>query len=417
MRILIAGQTFYKKNNGQAVFTIHLAEGLARNGHDVLVVAPSEKARPYRKFHQRLTIQTVPTIPLNDNLNITGFSQKIVAQAIAKFRPEIIHLQDHYFLCRTVLKVAQQNNILTVGSNHFLPENLTCNMSIPNALRQPIQQWMWQNMLAVFNQLHAVTTPTETAVRILRQQNIHLPVHAIRAISCGVNLQRFKPRPELDRAEIRRGYGLNPAKTLFLFVGRVDKEKGLDVLMKAINTLNRSDIQLAIAGRSSYLNILQTLQRNLALQEHVVFTGFIPDEDLPLLLNSADIFAMPSGAELQSIATLEAMSSGLPILAANARALPELVGHKENGYLFKLNSVSDAARGLAFLADNKHLWPQMRTVSLAKADSHSLANTIRHYTNLYKNLIASPDATFIEMVPARHRITPRAAPVTSKSVV
>jgi glycosyltransferase involved in cell wall biosynthesis len=314
---------------------------------------------------------------------------------MAEFQPEVVHIQDHYLLCRTVLDIAQQNNIITVGSNHFLPENLTYNMRVPAPLRETVHHLMWKNMLSVFNRLHAVTTPTETAVRILRQQDIRLPIQALQAISCGVNPQRFKPRPKLDRAEIRRRYGLDPAKTLFLFVGRVDREKGLDVLMKAIDKLNRTDIQLAIAGRSSYLNVLRTLRRNLALQEHVVFTGFIPDDDLPLLLNSADTFAMPSGAELQSIATLEAMSSGLPVLAANARALPELVAHKENGYLFELNNVSDAAHGIAFLADNKRAWPQMRAASLAKANIHSLPNTIQRYTNLYERLSAFPHAAAV----------------------
>lgn len=389
MRILIAGQTFYKKNNGQAVFTIHLAEGLAQAGHEVLVLAPSEKARSYSKKHNGLTLQTVPTIPFNDNVNVTGFSAGVIEKTITRFEPDVVHLQDHYFLCRTTLEAAHRHNILTVGTNHFLPENLTYNLRIPGWGRQPVHYLMWKNMLSVFNRLHAVTTPTETAVRILRRQDIHVP---IQAISCGVDISRFKPRPTLNRAKVRRRYGLDPHKTLFLFVGRIDREKGLDVLMKAMDSLKRDDIQLAIAGRSSYMNTLRTLRRNLSLQDHVVFTGFVPEADLPLLINSADIFAMPSGAELQSIATLEAMSSGLPVLAANARALPELVSHQQNGYLFKLDSVSDAAHGIACLVDNQPQWPQMRAASLETANIHSLPNTIRRYADLYQELLAFPHA-------------------------
>ncbi|MBN1992512.1 MAG: glycosyltransferase [Anaerolineae bacterium] len=389
MRILIAGQTFYKRNNGQAVFTINLAEGLAQVGHEVLVVAPSERGRPYAKKHNGLTIQTVPTLPFNDNVNVSGFSDGIVERTVVDFKPDLIHIQDHYFICRSVLKTARKYDIPRMGTNHFLPENLTDNFRIPAWASQPIHRLLWQNMLAVFNTLHAATTPTETAVRILRQQQINVPVQAI---SCGVDQARFKPRPNLNRAEIRRRYGLHPAKTLFIFVGRVDREKGLDVLMEAIKRLNRHNIQLAVAGRSSYLNTLQTLRRNLSLQQDVVFTGFIPGDDLPLLLNSADIFAMPSGAELQSIATLEAMSSGLPVLAANARALPELVEHKVNGYLFQLGSISDAAHGLAMLADAKAQWPQMRAASLARAQAHSLPITVQCYAGLYQNLLTYPYA-------------------------
>jgi len=285
-----------------------------------------------------------------------------------------------------VLRAGRLYKIPLVGTNHFLPENLTYNLRIPTWLRPPVHRLLWQNMLEVFNTLHAVTTPTETAVCILRQQQIQAP---IQAISCGVDQTRFKPRPEINRPEMRLRYGLDPAKTLFIYVGRVDREKGLDVLMQAFKTLQRDDIQLAIVGQSSsYLNALSSLRQHLSLQHQVIFTGFVSSEDLPPLLNSADIFVMPSGAELQSIATLEAMSSGLPVLAADARALPELVEHNVNGYLFAVDNVTDAARGIAALADNQDQWARMGAASLVTVRAHSLPNTIQRYTSLYKNLQA-----------------------------
>jgi 1,2-diacylglycerol 3-alpha-glucosyltransferase len=388
MRILIAGQTFYKKNNGQGVFTINLAEGLAHTGHEVLLIIPSAQGRPYRQNQPGLTIQTVPTLPFNDKVNITAFSQSIINQAVAQFRPQLVHIQDHYFISRAVLQAARRQQIVQVGTNHFLPENLTYNLRIPGWFRKPVNRWLWQTMLDVFNTLHAVTTPTETAVRILRQQRLQSPVQAI---SCGVDQSRFKPRPGLHRAEIRRRYNLDPAKTLFMYVGRIDREKGLDVLLHALHTLRRDDLQLAIVGQpSGYMADLSALSQRLAVHNQVIFTGFVPSDDLPLLLNSADIFAMPSGAELQSIATLEAMSSGLPVLAARARALPELVEPHVNGYLFELNNAADAARGLAALADKRAEWASMGATSLAKAGLHSLANTIQRYANFYQTMLAYP---------------------------
>ena len=406
MRILITGQTFYKRNNGQGVFTINLAEGLAQAGHQVLLVIPSEQGQPYRKKQHGLTIQTVPTLVITDKVNVTGFAQKIVNQTVADFQPQIIHIQDHYFLSRAVLQAGRQHQILQMGTNHFLPENLTYNFRIPKKLMQPIHQLLWQNMLEVYNTLHAVTTPSETAVRILRQQQLQAPVQAI---SCGVDQTRFKPRPELNRADIRRRYGLDPARTLFIYVGRIDREKGLEGLMRALKTLRRDDIQLAIVGqKSNYLHALLTLRQHLSLEQQVIFTGFVPSKDLPLLLNSADIFVMPSGAELQSIATLEAMSSGLPVLAANARALPELVEHQVNGYLFELDNVVEAASGLAALADNRRHWASMSVAGLEKVRQHSLPNTIQRYANLYQNLQAYPYTVKVQSAQAARPTEPQA---------
>ncbi len=63
MKILLAGQAFYHPNNGQAVFTINLAEGLAESGHSVMVLAPSETGHAYQWQQQGVTLQTVPALP------------------------------------------------------------------------------------------------------------------------------------------------------------------------------------------------------------------------------------------------------------------------------------------------------------------------------------------------------------------
>ena len=101
---------------------------------------------------------------------------------------------------------------------------------------------------------------------------------------------------------------------------------------------------------------LKDLVNRLQLEDQVRFTDFVPASDLPGLLNSVEYFAMPSEAELLSIASLEAMASGLPILAARARALPELVTDGLNGYLFNPGDAADAARCMEMLVDHPENW-------------------------------------------------------------
>lgn len=383
MRIVLAGQTFYKKSNGQAVFTINLAEGLAQAGHQVLVLCPTESSRPTRTVHHNLTIQTVPTLPLGHNVNITALARRIVNAAVADMQPDVIHLQDHYFLSRTVLRVTPAPHIVRIGTNHFLPENLTDNLGVPASIKPYLHKILWQSMLQVFNRLHFVTTPTTTAVEILRRQKLVVP---LQAISCGVDRRRFKPRPYLDPDRIRQRYGLDTARTTLLYVGRIDREKGLACLVKAIAALPTANIQLALVGRGTFMKGLQALSRQLALSNRIIFAGYVSNQDLPLLFNSADIFVMPSQAELQSIATLEAMSSGLPVLAANARALPELIKNGINGYLFDPNNPDHLVSQLNEMVSSPRLWPIMGHRNLALAGEHSLPQTISHYVNLYADL-------------------------------
>jgi len=123
------------------------------------------------------------------------------------------------------------------------------------------------------------------------------------------------------------------------------------------------------------------------LGQRVKFIGFVPDEDLSALYNSTDIFVMPSTAELQSIATLEAMACGKPVLCANAQALPELVTNGLNGYLFTPNDPADAAHRIDQLMIEHSRWAAMGQASIAIATHHSLTHTIRHYEELYTSLL------------------------------
>jgi 1,2-diacylglycerol 3-alpha-glucosyltransferase len=393
MRLVIATQTYDLHINGQGVFAVHLAEGLARAGHEVLVLAPSDRLRAYRRVQNGVQIQFVTAIPLGPmapNVHVTPLPGPVVHGALDDFRPQVVHVQDHYPLCRSVVHAAVERDLPLVATNHFLPENMVDEVSLFRLFPEVISPVLWKTVLDVFNQADVVTSPTETAAEILRQQDLRVPVQAI---SNGVDLQRFYPYPRAECTAMRQQYDLDPERIVLLFVGRIQGEKRLDVLIHALQRLDRADehrddVQLAIAGRGAQRKELEEMARDLVTERGVVFVGFVPDEDLPCLLNSADIFAMPSDAELQSIATLEAMAAGRPILAANARALPELVRDGVNGYLFEHGNAEEAARCLVELIDHRDDWPAMGAASREIALEHDLAKTIRRYEELYRTLLS-----------------------------
>ena len=139
----------------------------------------------------------------------------------------------------------------------------------------------------------------------------------------------------------------------------------------------------------------------LGLEGRVKFIGFVQPEDLPILYNSADIFAMPSPEELQSIATLEAMACGKPILAADARALPELVQTDINGYLFKSNDPKDAAKGIEDLMNARDKWKEMGEVGVERAQFHSLENSMKYYEEHYRMIFEGIHIKSRQVAPSR----------------
>jgi 1,2-diacylglycerol 3-alpha-glucosyltransferase len=384
----MTAQSYRPPLNGEAVFAIRLAEGLAAAGHEVTVAAPSRVTWPERTVENGVEVCGLfaPSLgPIAPHVHVTPLPRLGAGPIIDEIQPEVVHVQDHYPLCRAMVTAARARGLPVVGSNHFVPGNMIPLM--PRIVRlkpEWVERALWYTVLSMLNRVDLVTTPTETAASILGHQEIHVPV---RAISCGVDLDRFQPEPSVDRRTLRLRYGFDPERTLFLYVGRVDRDKGLDVLIDALAELRRDDVQVGIAGHGGELKALQRKVRRLGLDGSVAFGGYVPDADLPALLNSADVFVMPSEVELQSIATLEAMGTGRPVLAADAQALPELVHDGSNGYVFRPGDAQDAARCIAELADHPEQWEDMGCASLEIVSAHRFEHTLCQYEAVYRSVL------------------------------
>lgn len=403
MRILIAGVTYYPAPNGQARATVNLAEGLVRLGHEVMMVLPSDRKSAYAEERNGVQMRGLKSVNLklwHPDAYYSPFPNKSIRTLFDEFHPDIVHIEDHYPLTRYVARLAHRRGIKVVGSNHFMPENLA--PYIPGyAQLKPIYEWiLWHWMLETFNRLDAVTAPSKTAADLLREQGLRVPVFPI---SGGISLERFYLDSSVDRKVCCERYGLDPDRVVFLFVGRIDEEKRLDVILRALQHLRRDDIQFCVAGHGAALGKLKKMAQEFALGKRVHFTGFVPNEDLPCLINSCDAFVMPSEAELLSIASLEAMACGRPMLAANAVALPELVSDGVNGYLFKPGDDVDAVRCMEKLADHPELWADMGEVSIERAQPHGLESILHRNEALYEMVLSGSIAAEIEIPAVRKK--------------
>jgi 1,2-diacylglycerol 3-alpha-glucosyltransferase len=389
MRILIVASSNYIAFHGQAIFTINLAEGLAHNGHAVMVAAGSERGHPYQGNINGVQLEAVRALSLkiiHPDSYVPLFPSFNAGRILDSFRPDIIHIQDHYPLSRAMVIGGGRRDIKLVGTNHFMPENLAAYVPLISRIK-PLFNWvLWHWMREVYDRLDAVAGPSQTAVKILKGAGLKTQVFPI---SCGVNTDLFRPIIPVDRLAWRNSYGIDTNKIILFFVGRVDREKCLDVIIRAVQLLGRDDMQFVIAGNGAVKADLMELVKKLRLEEKVRFTGFIPNSDLPSILNSIDIFAMPGDAELLSIASLQAMACARPMLVADAVALPELVTANQNGLLFRPGDVNDAARCMTVLADHPERWPVMGAASLERVKAHSLQNIVHRYEDLYKLVLST----------------------------
>jgi 1,2-diacylglycerol 3-alpha-glucosyltransferase len=385
MKILFGAETYYPNVNGASYFAQRLAFYLKERGHDVLVIAPSRKFYDERYEHNGIEIlglKSFPVLVTKFRLAFPFLVKKTIDPIISDFKPDVIHIHGHFFIQKSIFKSGKKKNIPIVATNHFMPENISHFFPFP----QKIIQWMvgheWKKFKKVFENADIVTTPTETAALALKKINLSKP---IMAISCGVDLKKFNP--DNDIMGLKEKYKI-PDKPVLIYVGRLDSEKKLDFIISSFKqALQKIDVHLVICGNGAEKEKLINLTRQLGLEKNITFTGFIPDADLPGIYCLADCFVIASIAELQSIVTMEALASGLPVLAVNAMALPELVNDGYNGFLFKISDISGLAEKIIKIFTDDNLRKTMAGHSLEIIRKHDINKTVDEYEAIYRGLI------------------------------
>lgn len=388
MKILISTDTYYPHVNGASYFTQRLAYHLKKRGHDILVIAPSTNFSFGYTEANGISIFGVRSVG-NPFLKIHNFRfvlpfaiNKKIEKAVLDFNPDVVHVQGHFVVSKSVIRAAQKANIPLKGTNHFMPENLTHYLHLPHFLEDKINNWAWNDFRKVYENLNVVTTPTQTAANLIKKTGFSGEVYPV---SCGINLERFSPSKK-DKT-IKKRYNL-PEIPLILFLGRIDKEKNVDFVLRAISKLPESfQLHFAIAGSGAEKKKLEEMVKEMQLQNRVSFLGFVPDEDVPVLFASSDCFINAGVAELQCIAMMEAMASGLPVLGVDAVALPELVHHEENGYLFSMEDSGKLTEKIIKMLSDKNMMQKMGKKSLEIIQQHDINKVMERYEFLYEKII------------------------------
>lgn len=379
LKVVIGCDTFAPNVNGAAKFAERLGAGLVARGHEVHIVAPSadgwsgtrvethegQKMIVHRLFSLRWYPHDWLRFAMPHRINQNS------ARILDEVKPDVVHFQSHIIVGRGLGIEAAKRGIRIIGTNHFMPENMLEFTLLPKGVQAKAIQMAWRAARRTFGRAEAVTTPTKKAAQFLEK---YTGLQGVYAISCGIDADNYTPDFS-PRSENR-----------ILFVGRVTGEKHIDVLLKAVSLLDRDlDAKLEIVGGGDQLGNLQKLAGTLGIADRVTFTGYVSEAELKRAYTRATVFAMPSIAELQSIATMEAMASALPVVAADAMALPHLVHDGENGYLFEPGNVQAMADRLTdVLTANPERLEQMKRASLTIVEAHDINRTISTFESLYR---------------------------------
>ncbi len=386
MKILIVSETYLPRKDGIATFTGQLAKGLAKKGHQVYVWVPGKKITSYKEDNGNLTVFREKSLEFlfYPGLRVSYWPFQNAEKIIRTIKPDLIHIQNPFLLGVTALFIANKRGIPVVTTSHMMPENLFMNVRLPKKVNKGIEKFFWQYLVWFHNRSDVVTAPTPTALSLLTDRNMD---KLSQPITNGVNTKFFTPKKR-DKKILQKLH-LPSGKVLFVYIGRIDGEKRIDIIVRAFAQTHEKhpNSHLVIAGTGKYVTELQALAWELNLEDSITFTGFVSEADKATLLATSDVFVIASPAELQSIATLEAMSSGLPVLAVDKVALRELCQTGKNGYLFSENNDQELAQKMSLLLKNPDRRKQFGKASRQIVEkSHDLSTSLDTYLGVYEKL-------------------------------
>jgi glycosyltransferase involved in cell wall biosynthesis len=372
--------------SGAAVSVQQIAESMAQLGHQVLVIAASDRDYPYNLTRDNLTILRLRSLsnPLRVGQRAIANPRRVTMNALARFQPDVIHVHELMQLGTLALAYAKREQVPVIFTVHLLPGFATT--YLPGKLGQWTEQIIWIYARAILGKYSAVITPTKTTADTVRERT----GIKSKVISNGLNLMKFHlPLPSDDEAASRQKWNLPLRVPLLLHVGRLDADKRVDKVIRAIaQTLRESETHLVIVGDGCQKNTLMQLCVELGISERVHFMGFVSVEvGLPDLYRLANIFVMTSEIESQGLVLLEAAASGLPIVAVDATCISEIVRDRVNGFLVKPGDIEAFQAATVQLLNNPKKARRMGREGRILAQEHDLQYTWHQHEELYLETI------------------------------
>lgn len=398
MKIAIATAVYYPQINGVAVFSHNLAMGLVRRGHDVIVICPSQTGKSYSEkvdgvrtmYLRSVDVKVYPDqiheVPkkrklwYRHGLRTSVFPGHEVSEILGDFQPDVVHVQVSDPIGLSVVGWARRHGIPVVTTEHNQPEVLTDSLKI-GFFKKPANVLLSAYFRNRQSKSDFVTMPTEQAIyNLLKGKGFPVPVAAV---SNGVDLAAFKPGKVKD--DIYREYGLDEKKKTVLYVGRMDPEKKVGLVVEAFLKAGVKDSQLVIVGDG--VDKARLVQKYGQYQE-IHFLGRVMPPKLYEVYRIGDVFVTASEIETQGIVLIEAAASGLPLIAVNAGAVKEVCRDGMDGFLCQPRSVGEIAEAMKKILMDDELRAKYSKAAVEIAHEHDFEKTLDRFINIYNKVIA-----------------------------
>ena len=376
LKIAIVTETWLPEINGVSLSLMHICKGLQKRGHKILLIRPTQKQKSFEFTPHRECLVSGQAIPKYKQMQFGWPQYRKVSQALDEFSPDLVHIVTEGPLGLAVLQVTKAKNIPVTSGFHssFQDFSRFYNLSF---LIKPIQHYLkWFH-----NHTLVTCVPSQDTAEAIRKFGAKCKIEVVKT---GVDVERFSPN--FRNSMLRRSWGACEQTTVMLYVGRISQEKEIQVLIDSyLNIREDSDqkLKMVIVGDGPDLKRLQ----HYCKDSDVIFTGILRDQALAEVFASADVFTFASQVETFGNVVLEAMASGLAVVAYDYACAKQYL-NAESAFLAPLGQKAQFIQYLKQLPSNSVLH-SMGQHALAKVQNVGWEHSVQQLEQLFYQVLVN----------------------------
>jgi len=387
MNIGIFSDTYFPQLNGVATSIQTLAAALEQRGHQVYIFTPSDP-RCYEGY-DTLNVQRLPSIPVRfvRDYRAGYVFSPFLAKKIIDLDLDIIHTQTEFCLGALGRFISTTQGIPLVHTYHTMYEDYVHYIGGGRI----ISKEMARDFSSIYcNTATAVIAPTRKTEQLLKSYGVTKPISII---PTGIDTSHFhKNRFRSEEIlELRNSLGLEADTPVIISIGRIAKEKSIDVVIGALPRLIEKlpDLKMVIVGEGNEIENLGKFAESIGVGDHVMFTGGKPREEIGKYYQLGNVFCSASVSETQGLTFAEAMAAGIPVVAKKDECIENIIEDTVTGLLFESNE--DLPDLLYQVLTDKTLSARLSKASVEAMEALSVDTFADSVENLYLQILDSGD--------------------------
>lgn len=384
MNIGIFSDTYFPQLNGVATSIRTLSTALEERGHHVYIFTPSD---PRCAGENEPNIFRLPSIPVYfvRDYRAGYVCPPHVLKKIHAMELDIIHTQTEFSLGFLGKLISTTQGIPMVHTYHTMYEDYVHYIGGGHIV-SPEMAREFSRMFC--NTAMDVIAPTHKTEQLLKSYGVTKPISVIPTGIDTTHFQKERYDPK-EILELRHSLGLKDTTPVIVSIGRIAKEKSIDVVIGALPALLEKlpETMMVIIGEGNEIENLGKFAESIGVGDHVIFTGGKPWDEIGKYYQLGNVFCSASVSETQGLTFAEAMAAGVPVVAKKDECIENLITNGETGLLFEDN---DALPGLLCrVLTDRALSARLSEASMQAMDRLSVKTFADSVERLYQNILDS----------------------------